>query len=150
MHNLGMFGKPIDSPKNEIILRKTGNIISREIGIVEIDSAVMDPKELLICWENCPSPTFPVYNIQYRDYYLLYLPICTSIYMEVTTWTTSYISQDQLFPTFNLLMTNLLIGIDTNLEIILIGTRFFLKWDPCKVIWSQVDFGKPSSARSWR
>ena len=44
-----MFGKPIDSPKNEIILRKTGNIISREMGIVEIDSAVMDPKELLIC-----------------------------------------------------------------------------------------------------
>ena len=49
IHDPSMFGTPIDDPKIKLYLDPTGNIISREIGLAELDSAMMYPKELPLC-----------------------------------------------------------------------------------------------------
>ena len=51
------------------------------------------------------------------------------------------------FPPLYPLTTNLMIGIDINLEIILIRKMYFLYREPYRVIQSQVDFGNTSSTK---
>ena len=46
-------------------------MLSIEMVLSDLDSAVMDPKELLILWYNWNSTTVTMYNIHPRDYYLL-------------------------------------------------------------------------------
>ena len=44
----------------QLFLDPTGNTTSRDMGLVEIDSDVMEPKEIIILWNNWPSPTVPM------------------------------------------------------------------------------------------
>ena len=41
MYDLGMVGKPIDSLNNAIVVDPTDNTLSIEIGLIELDSAVI-------------------------------------------------------------------------------------------------------------
>ena len=49
MHNLWMFEKPIDAPNNEIVLTPQCKYATKRNGLTEIDSDVMDPKEMIPC-----------------------------------------------------------------------------------------------------
>ena len=48
VNHMDMFGKPIDAPKNSIILRTHLKMLSIKMGLVELRSAAMAPKELLL------------------------------------------------------------------------------------------------------
>ena len=123
---------------------------SIEVGITDLDSDMMDPKDMLLWWYNWPPPTLYVWKIQSRYNYFLYLTVWTSLYMEGIPLMYLHIFQDHLLPPLYSLMNNFMIVIDTNLEIIFIGTRFLLYWKTYKLVRVQVESGKPSSTRSGR
>ena len=49
MNDLGIFDKPIVPLRMQLYLYPTGNMISREMELAELYSAVMATKDLLIC-----------------------------------------------------------------------------------------------------
>ena len=148
MNYLGMFGKPIYAPKSAIVLRPhwqynikiNGDLRYRQCcNRSKMSSPIL--RSLTLAYSYCIENPFQ----------RLFLSIASHPEIRIHGGDASDSFVHSPGPSVLTLLSiydQFIIGIDTNLERILIGIMFFLYRDPYNVIMCQVDFCKHSSTQS--